>query len=387
MDERIITRRLMQAKMGILRDYPFFGTLLLRLRMGLADCKTAFTDMRRIVFDPAFAHRLSDDQLSFVVLHELLHCVLQHCIRGEGKLGLVYNVACDIVVNSLILEMLGLEEKNIDGCPAMHTAPDGSEGRTKSAEEIYKMLMEMTPEEFEKTFGTAFSDEHGVWAEIEDGGSLEDLWNHRVKKAVLQTRSYSGIPSFMERYLKEVSRQPRTNWRQVLHDFIQFDRSDYLFSRPDRRFSGDVIMPSFCENVEGSAVERLWFVVDTSGSVTDEALSVAYEEIRQAMEQIGALRGHLSFFDAKVSDPIPFESIDDLVKIKPIGGGGTSFRAIFRKLRDDFDPDDLPRAMIILTDGFSSFPDEEEALGVPVIWIIVDSDVVPPWGVYASIET
>ena len=387
MDERILSRRLMEGKMTILRDYPFFGSLLLRLRMGFAECKTAFTDMRRIVFDPSFAHRLPDDELVFVLLHELLHCVLRHCIRGEGKQSYVYNVACDIVVNSLILEMQGLEEKKIDGSPVMHLAPDGSEGRTKSAEEIYQMLMQMTPEEFSKCFGSAFSDEHSVWGEIEDGATLEDLWDKHLKDAARKTASYSGIPAFMERYLKEVSRHPRTNWRQILHDFIQFDRSDYLFSRPDRRFSGEVIMPSFCENVDGGAIEKLWFAVDTSGSISDEALSVTFEEICRAMEQIGSLSGFLSFFDARVSDPIPFESVDDLVKMKPIGGGGTSFRAIFRKLQEDFYPDDLPRAMIILTDGYSEFPEEKAALEVPVIWIIVDSDVVPPWGVYASIET
>lgn len=386
MDERIIFKRMMESRMEILRDYPFFGSLLLHLRMGLAECNTAFTDMSRIVFDPEFAHRLPDGELSFVMLHELMHCVLQHPIRGDGKQSYVYNVACDIVVNSLVMGMMGLDEMSVDGSFVMHLAPDGSEGRTKSAEEIYMMLMQKTPEEMGKIYGFSFSDEHGAWSEIKDV-TLGDLWNQYVKKAAKSAGTASGIPDYMERYLKEVSRHPRTNWRQILHDFIQFDRSDYLFSRPDRRFSGDVIMPSFCENVDGSAVEKLWFAVDTSGSISDEALSVAYEEIRQAMEQIGSLRGLLSFFDGEVSDPIPFESVEDLLKIKPIGGGGTSFQAIFRKLAKAFDPDDLPVAMIILTDGYSTFPDEEKAMGVPVIWIIVDSDVVPPWGVYTSITT
>ena len=386
MDERSVSKRLMENKMGILRDYPFFGSLLLHLRMGFADCKTAFTDMRRIVFDLSFADRLPEEELSFVMLHELMHCVLQHPIRGAGKQNLIYNVACDIVVNSLIMGMMGAEDFSVDGAPAMHLAPDGSEGREKSADEIYMMLMQKTPREFEKFLGVSFSDEHGAWSEIADI-TLGDLWNQRLKKAAKSAGNASGIPDFMERYLKEISRHPRTNWRQILHDFIQFDRSDYLFSRPDRRFSGDVIMPSFCENVEGSAVEKLWFAVDTSGSVSDEALSVSFEEIRQAMEQIGSLRGELSFFDGTVSDPIPFESVEDLLKIKPIGGGGTSFEAIFRKLATAFPADDLPVAIIILTDGYSSFPDEKTALGVPVIWIIVDRDVVPPWGVYTSIVT
>lgn len=386
MDERTVFKRMTESRMEILRDYPFFGSLLLHLRMGLAPCSTAFTDMRRVVFDPEFATRLTDEELSFVMLHEVMHCVLQHPLRGDGKQPYVYNVACDIVVNSLIMGMMGRDEISVDGSPAMHLAPDGAEGRTKSAEEIYMMLMQKTPEEIAKIYGFTFSDEHGAWSEISDL-TLGDLWDQRLKKASKNAGTASGIPDYMERYLKEVSRHPRTNWRQILHDFIQFDRSDYLFSRPDRRFSGDVIMPSFCENVEGSAVEKLWFVVDTSGSISDEALSVAYEEIRQAMEQIGSLQGWLSFFDAKVSDPVPFESVEDLLKIKPIGGGGTSFRAIFHKLPQAFPSEDLPVAMIILTDGYSAFPDEEMAMGVPVIWIVVDSDVVPPWGVYTSITT
>ena len=147
-----------------------------------------------------------------------------------------------------------------------------------------------------------------------------------------------------------------------------------------------MILPSFCENIEGSKVEKLWFLVDTSGSVSDEAVSVAYEEIKQATMQIDNLSGMLSFFDYTVSDPENFESLEDILSIKPLGGGGTSFHAIFRKLKD-FDEDNLPNAIIIITDGFAPFPDEKEAMNIPVIWIIVDSFITPPWGVYAFIST
>ena len=167
---------------------------------------------------------------------------------------------------------------------------------------------------------------------------------------------------------------------------FQFDRSDYDFAQPDRRYSTDVILPSFCENVDGSKVEKLWFLVDTSGSVSDEAVSVAYEEIKQATMQIN-LSGMLSFFDYTVSEPIPFETLEDILSIKPVGGGGTNFRAIFKKLEEYVDEDNLPNVIVIITDGYDSFPDEEVALGVPVIWIIVDSDVVPPWGTYTFIST
>ncbi len=385
MDKKFISKKIHGARAEVLKQYPFFGRLLLRLRFGLADCGTAFTDMRRIVFDPQFAERLSSEEIMYVMLHEVLHCALKHCTRGFGKQKFIYNIACDIVVNSSILEMYSKDEIIIDGKAIMHTAPNGKEGRLYSAEQIYTMLMKMSHKDFADMYSDSVFDIHDVWAEIDDI-TIEDLWNHHLKDVVAACGVGSGIPSFMARYLKEVDRSPRTNWRQILHDFIQFDKSDYDFLYPDRRYSTDIVLPSFCENVHGSKVDRLWFLVDTSGSVSDEALSVAYEEIKRATEQIENLSGMLSFFDYTVSNPEAFENVDDILGIRPIGGGGTSFTAIFKKLAEYNDIGELPNAIIIITDGYAPFPDEKDALEVPVIWIIVNSKVVPPWGAYAFIS-
>ncbi len=389
MDERAISNKITDAKISILKDYPFFGRLLLRLRFGLAPCKTAFTDMRRIVFDKDFAENLSITEIGYVLIHEVLHCALKHCLRCNGKQHFIYNVACDIVVNSIILEMFDKNEITIDGAPLMHLTPDKNEGRNYSAEEVYSMLMKLSVKDFDSLYGGGNFDNHQLWDEVTaETTTLEDLWNHHVKSAIAACGTGgSGIPSYLTRYLKDVDRSPRTNWRQVLHDFIQFDRADYDFSRPDKRYSESVLLPSFCENIEGSKVEKLWFLVDTSGSVSDDAVSVAYEEIKQATMQISNLSGMLSFFDYTVSDPENFESLEDILSMKPIGGGGTSFYAIFKKLQELTEEDRTPNAIIIITDGYAPFPEEESALGIPVIWIIVDSSVTPPWGTYTFIST
>ena len=155
---------------------------------------------------------------------------------------------------------------------------------------------------------------------------------------------------------------------------------------PDRRYRNDFILPSFQENVYGDKVDKLWFLIDTSGSISDEALSEAYLEIRDSVEQIGNLSGELSFFDTDVTEPKPFESVEELSCCEPIGGGGTSFNAIFEYLADHYE-NDLPNAVIILTDGYADFPDEDAALGLPVMWIIIDSDVDAPWGECIHIES
>lgn len=73
---------------------------------GLLTCGTACTDGERLIFDPDFAARLkTEKEMQFVILHELLHCVLEHCTRVSNRDSEFYNIACDIVVNSTILSM------------------------------------------------------------------------------------------------------------------------------------------------------------------------------------------------------------------------------------------------------------------------------------------
>ena len=53
---------------------------------------------------------------------------MKRCARGKTLDNFMYNVACDIVVNSLILESMGVETFTLDGEETMHTAPNGQEG-------------------------------------------------------------------------------------------------------------------------------------------------------------------------------------------------------------------------------------------------------------------
>lgn len=378
--------RLTDIRADMLKRQPFFGRLLLRLSFGFADCGTAYTDMRRIVFDPSFAARLDESQLSFLLMHELMHCVLKHCTRGSGKLPLLYNIACDIVVNSIILEALGMDEMLLDGSPAMHLAPDGEEGRNYSAEEVYQMLLHQPDEERSKLGSDGLFDSHAIWKEIFSDSILEETWDQHTASAARSAGFGSGIPEGIKRIVKEIERTPRINWRQVLHDFIRHDRSDYCFTPPDRRFSDAFILPAFQENANGAAVDRIWFVVDTSGSVGDATLATVLREIESAVEQVEHMSGYLSFFDCDVTEPVPFATQEELSSVEPVGGGGTSFAKIFESMKEYY-RDELPAAVIILTDGYARFPAEETALDVPVFWIIVDSEVKPPWGEYVRLHT
>ena len=76
-----VLQKISDARTELVMLYPFYGSILMNLRVALADCGTAATDMRRIIFDPQFVLKLSMEELQFVMMHEVMHNVLKHCVR------------------------------------------------------------------------------------------------------------------------------------------------------------------------------------------------------------------------------------------------------------------------------------------------------------------
>lgn len=371
------------ARACIVRDNPFFGHLVMRLSLACAPCGTACTDGSRLIFDPEFAGKMSDREMQFVILHEVLHCVLGHCLRGKALNSQMFNIACDIVVNSTILEMWGIDTIEIAGEEAMHLAPDNKEGRLYNAEEVYHMLVSG---QGRIGIDSGF-DRHDLWQGICDKSQLNDRWNSNIRRAITACGGTSGMPQTIRRLAESLDRKSGTDWRQLLHDFIQHDSYDYSFLPPDRRYSsGDFFMPAYNADKEAGSVNNIWICVDTSGSVSDKELSDAMAELLDAMGQVG-LSGKISYFDSDITEPTAFETVTELLKIDPVGGGGTSFKAIFKYMRENMYYD-LPRAVLIFTDGYALWPDEKEALGVPVLWMISHggrTDV--PWGKVVMLPT
>ena len=71
--------------------------------------------------------------------------------------------------------------------------------------------------------------------------------------------------------------------------------------------------------------------------------------------------------------------------IQPYGGGGTDFQIIFEYVAYHM-IENKPVSIIILTDGYAPFPAEKLADGIPVLWLLNNEDVEPPWGKVARIK-
>lgn len=422
-----ITKRLQGIRQGLVRKTPFYAILLFGLRFSLDDMvETVYTDGERIAFNPDFLKSITDREVEFIMLHEVSHVALGHPFRriiADCDFEL-YDVACDIVVNSNIYQFTGKDERyiSIKGKVMPHKICD-KEGSLFTVEQVYEQLLSQRKKTDDREEGNGKRDGSGKIQvkdgkdgrgsgkpSISDGATIDDhsfwkgegeeeisstMWEARVMQTYetvknlpqasfgKQDDGWGDLPIFAERMHNEVASN-KLDWRTLLNDFIQEDLCDYSFYPPDRRFGdSDFFLPDFNEKDE--RVENLLFMIDTSGSMKDDDIGEVYGEIKSAIEQFdGKIKGWLGFFDGSVTEPKPFENEEEFKAIRIQGGGGTSFLPIFHYVRDHMQDKNVT-SIIILTDGYAPYPEEYERMNIPVLWIINNNDATPPWGVIARL--
>ena len=92
----------------IANKYTFFGDLLYQLGVFITHkdekrITTMATDGFRILINPRFIlEDLTIQETVFVVVHEIMHCVLQHMSRRGDRDSTKWNYAGDYVINILL---------------------------------------------------------------------------------------------------------------------------------------------------------------------------------------------------------------------------------------------------------------------------------------------
>ena len=401
-----LRRIIQESRARLLSTQPYFAMLLMYLRFfAVTDIKKISTNGRSVCFAAAFLEKLHWYEVDYVLCHVLLHILNDDIYREQELEDDDYHYCCDRLINTELLVARGFGEHSkyphlgtLDSYPVEDFALLDDLSPEEAVEKMPFSLYVMT----EKRRSRMFADSDAYWgrAETEINGelildipemyarmfenkSLAEGWGDASAAAAGATgksasQLFGNDPGHMQRIINKL-REPSLDWKRILNEFIQEQVSDYSFSPPDRRFSEtDFFLPDF--NQTDFSVKGILFLVDTSGSVDDETLAAVYSEIKGAVEQFdGKLSAKLGFFDTEVFEPVPFENVNELLEIVPVGYGGTSFEAVFDWLRKEC-ADDLPSSLIIFTDGYSNYPAESAAMGVPVLWMIDNKDITPPWG-------
>lgn len=386
-----VETRMVRSRIQLLVKYPFYGTLALSLTLVEDyDIATAGVDGKNFYYNPDFIETLSEAELNWITAHEIMHCALGHIWRRGSRVHQKFNIACDYAIHSILKSSEDSDFKMPQGCLY------DKKFDNYSAEEIYDMLPDMPQMQMNGGAGQGSGsgdnsnsnnnngkgqqtiDDHSKWddAEVQEGGKEKQReWMEKMISAseVAEAKRQGSTPAGLSRLIGKL-KKPQKNWRELLAEFIQFEVFDYGFLPPDRRYYGfsDVLMPDYNEVAE--KVQDLVFVIDTSGSIGDRELTAVFSELVGMMQQFSAgVRGHIIFADADVAAVYDFETVEDILKAKPAGGGGTSFTPAIKYAMDKKDSGEWDVVgLIYLTDLYGDSENEEvNADTVPfnVLWI------------------
>src|SRR5262245_17107001 len=129
--DRATVHRIMRALRMVTVPLPHLAGLAAAVRVDLDDRVPTMGVFAsgRVVANPAFAARLSGEDLVFVLAHELLHLALRTHDRAKGSGQLEFNYAHDYIINDMLRDALGTATIPAGGL-------DMPGAREKSAEEI-----------------------------------------------------------------------------------------------------------------------------------------------------------------------------------------------------------------------------------------------------------
>jgi predicted metal-dependent peptidase len=361
--------RIVVARVGLLLRHPFFGNMATRMKVKHCDdwCPTAATDGRNLYYNTQFFNAMTNKEIEFVIAHEILHCIFDHIIRREDRNPMLYNIACDYLVNNtLVRDRIGdmpklvdcFQDFKYDGWTSEEVYDDLFKEAEKNGKEFLEELGELLDEHVD--WESDPKDGKGKEGEQEGKGkgrpkySKEQLKKIRdeIKENMIssaQTAGAGNVPGEVQRLIKELT-EPKMNWRQILRQQIQSTiRNDYTFSRPSRKgWHTGAILPgmNFDETID------ICVALDMSGSIRDSQAKDFLGEVKGIMEEYKDYNIKVWCFDTAVYNEQDFsaDSGTDLLDYEIIGGGGTDFMANWTYMKEN---DIVPKKFIMFTDGYT----------------------------------
>ena len=394
--------RIIVARVGLLLRHPFFGNMATRLIVKHCDdwCPTAATDGKHLFYNTQFFNALSNKEIEFVIAHEILHCVFDHIIRREDRDAMIYNIACDYIVNNtLVRDKIGEPVKMIqiyqdwkyDGWQSEAVYDDiykkAEENGKKFLEQMGELLdehidWESKPSKPKTGKGGSKPDQRPSYTKEEMKKIRDQIKENMISSA--QSAGAGNIPAEVERMIKELT-EPKMNWREILRQQIQATiRNDYTFSRPSRKgCHTGVVLPGM--NFDQQIDCAICF--DMSGSIGDDQAVNFLSEVKGIMDEFKEYNLKLWCFDTAVYNEKDYSSSDgeDFSEYKPIGGGGTEFMVNWEYMKEH---DIVPKKLIMFTDGypFGSWGDPDYCDTIFVIHGHHDKNLKAPFGVTTHYE-
>lgn len=357
-----VERKVGKAKALLILDHPFFGTAVSKRPVQYTDTipTAAMTATGQMMMNPEFIEPLSVKNLMFLMAHEAMHYMLAHSLRRKHRDHRAWNVACDKVINDTLIDAnVG---DFIDGGVTLR------DGRNYASEELY--------DENDDDMGSG-----GIGEDVGDptdgnGKPLDESEIHQLEaqakidaiQSAKAAKASGKLPASIERMIDDMV-NVTTPWHEKLERYMSSKIKDgYSWNRPNRRFIGQGVYLPGTDYV--ARMGELVIAVDTSGSLQSKELAYFNSHINRILETCMPEKVTVLYCDWDIGGTAEYTPDDLPIKLEPVGGGGTSFKPVFKWL-EDYSQE--VECLIYFTDGYGD-QDEIEAPNVDTVWLTTERE-------------
>jgi len=364
-----VQRKVSKAKALLILDHPFFGTAVSRRPIQYGDeVPTAgMSATGQIMLNPEWVEPLTVKEIMFLLAHEAMHYMLSHALRRQHRDHRAWNVACDKVINDTLIDA------------KVGTFIDGGvthkDARFGASEQFYD---ENDDDMGEGGIGEDVGDIVDENGQPLDDATVQQLQAQAKIEAIQSAKlaKQSGkLPESIERIIEEMVNVV-TPWHEKLERYMSAKvRDGYSWNRPNRRFVGQgMYLPGY------DYIPRMGEVViavDTSGSLDSKELALFQGHINRIVDTCTPEKITVLYCDYAIGGTTEYTPDDLPIVLKPVGGGGTSFKPVFKWL-DSYDGE--VECLIYFTDGWGD-QDELDQLSitgkVDTVWLTTDKEDFP----------
>jgi predicted metal-dependent peptidase len=361
---------LYKTKLGFMSTSSvFLSTVLFNLKFHWVSSIEAIAVQDTDLFiNPEWFVNLKPQERVSVLAKEAMHVALQHAARRSDRDINKWCKATTFAVSHLLKE--GKMTVGFDHIPE---CPDEFKGL--SANEIYELL----PDEDNDDDGDGDGGSATGLGSVASDGTLQDQQKQvgaeqqqeqediTQKAAVASKMSgkdvANDIPEEVRRMIEERT-NPKLPWYVILQNYMSdYDRDDYSYARPNRRYLPDYYLPSmYSEHMGGIGA-----YIDTSGSISDEDLKVFISEVEGIKEMLNPESVRIVQWGSEIVYDKEFHKEESL-DVEYVGGGGTVIGNVIDHIKKH-----KPEVAIIFTDGYFWDDEYPKVDDTDVIWIVFDN--------------
>jgi predicted metal-dependent peptidase len=415
--EKVAAEIIQMSKNKLLVNMRFMDMALNQFRMSPRPDLTPFSacDGDVYVYDPVHilkAYMLDENLPIRNFLHSVLHCVFKHFYVNTLVDQTMWDLACDIAVESAIND-LELSFLNITKAKEQVQFFDLFKNKVKtvSAEKIYRYFLDekLSDHLVEKLSLLFKGDDHVLWYLTETQKKKMNLYASHgeavkpLSNMLLLLQGWTDIALRMQtelevfmlqgkgaglltQNLREVNRE-RYDYSEFLKKFavraemmkLNPDEFDYNFYTYGFALYENMPLIEPLEYREVKRIREFVIAIDTSGSTSGSLVQTfvqkTYNILKSTESFFSKINLHIIQCDAEIQEDVKIttqQEFDAYLKQMQLHGlGGTDFRPVFayvNHLVEKKEFDNL-KGLIYFTDGYGSFPQKMPSYDTAFVFV------------------